>query len=170
MATLHDLKPDKANARKHNPRNTGMIARSLQETGFGRSILLANDGTILAGNATVDAAGEVGLDDVLIVETDGTKVIAVKRTDLDPGSEMATKLALYDNRTAELASWDADVLDVLKDEMDLSGLFYDDELLKILNDTPTSVELPADFASYDESIETQYCCPKCRYEWSGSPK
>jgi len=32
-------------------------------------------------------------------------------------------------------------------------------------DTP-----PEDFASYDEQIETQYCCPKCGYKWSGKPE
>lgn len=29
---------------------------------------------------------------------------------------------------------------------------------------------PEEFQSYDETLETQYCCPKCRYEWSGKPK
>jgi hypothetical protein len=28
---------------------------------------------------------------------------------------------------------------------------------------------PEDFASYDENIETAYCCPKCGYRWSGKP-
>jgi hypothetical protein len=56
MPTLSDLKPDKRNARKHTPRNVGMIESSMQRDGFGRSVLLANnDGTIIAGNATIDA-------------------------------------------------------------------------------------------------------------------
>lgn len=29
---------------------------------------------------------------------------------------------------------------------------------------------PAEFPSYDDDIDTQYACPKCRYEWSGKPK
>lgn len=28
---------------------------------------------------------------------------------------------------------------------------------------------PEEFASYDENIETAYCCPKCGYRWSGKP-
>ena len=29
---------------------------------------------------------------------------------------------------------------------------------------------PEDFKEYGEDIETQYCCPKCGYEWAGQPK
>ena len=27
---------------------------------------------------------------------------------------------------------------------------------------------PDEFAEYGEDIETEYCCPKCKYRWSGS--
>jgi DNA modification methylase len=132
VSTLADLKPDSRNARKHNPRNVGMIEASLQRDGFGRSILLAADGTVIAGNATIDAAASAGIEDVLIVESDGTKVIAVKRTDVEPGTDRFHMLALSDNRAAELAEWDADVLAGLQDEVDLDAFFADDELAKIL--------------------------------------
>lgn len=26
------------------------------------------------------------------------------------------------------------------------------------------------FETYDENLETSYCCPKCKYEWSGKPR
>lgn len=29
---------------------------------------------------------------------------------------------------------------------------------------------PEDFPEYDDDIDTEYCCPKCGYEWSGKPK
>lgn len=140
-----------------------MIEQSIQRNGFGRSILLANDGTVIAGNATMDAAASAGLDDVIVVETDGTKVVAVKRTDVAPGSNEFHNLALADNRAAELASWDADVLAGLQDELDLSPFFRDDELADVLS----QVEAPEDFASFDETIPTEHQCPKCGYEWSG---
>ena len=81
MSKLEGIKHDPRNARRHSPRNVGMIESSIQRDGFGRSVLLANDGTVIAGNATIDAAASAGFEDVLVVETDGTKVIAVKRTD-----------------------------------------------------------------------------------------
>jgi hypothetical protein len=131
--TLDTIKHDPRNARKHTPRNVGMIESSIQRDGFGRSILLANDGTVIAGNATMDAAASAGLDDLLVIETDGTKVIAVKRTDVAPGSKEFHNLALADNRAAELAEWDPAVLAGLQDEMDLSQFFGDDELAKLLS-------------------------------------
>lgn len=137
MATLSDLKPDKRNARRHTVRNLGVIESSLQRDGFGRSVLLANDGTIIAGNATIDAAASAGIEDVLVVESDGTKVVAVKRTDVEPGSERFHLLALADNRAAELAEWDESVLAGLRDELDLSVFFADDELAKILSNVAT---------------------------------
>lgn len=132
MAHLSDLKQDGRNARRHSPRNLAMIEESIQRNGFGRSILLANDGTIIAGNATYESSASAGLDDVIVVETDGTKVVAVKRTDVAPGSEQFHHLALADNRAAELAEWDETVLAELNQEIDLSAFFWDDELNRIL--------------------------------------
>ena len=43
ISNLADLKPDKRNARRHTPRNVGMIESSIQRDGFGRSVILAND-------------------------------------------------------------------------------------------------------------------------------
>lgn len=139
-AHISTLKPDKRNARRHTSRNVGMVESSIQRDGFGRSVLLANDGTIIAGNATIDAASSAGLEDVLVIESDGTKVIAVKRTDVAPGSEQFTRLALADNRASELASWDADVLAVLNEEMDLSTFFFEDELARVLAGLPSGDE------------------------------
>lgn len=140
MANLSELKPDKRNARRHTPRNQGMIEHSIQTNGFGRSVLLASDGSIIAGNATIDAATSAGLDDVLIVESDGTRVIAVKRTDVAPGSERFHALAIADNRAAELAEWDATVLEELSGEIDLSAFFFDEELQSILDGDVTITE------------------------------
>jgi hypothetical protein len=138
MAHIGDLKPDKRNARKHNPRNVGMIERSLQQEGFGRSILLAADGTIIAGNATAEAAAAAGIEEMIVVESDGSKVIAVKRTDVEPGSERFHNLAISDNRAADLAEWDADVLrDLAGDGVDLSQFWFDDELERVLAELPS---------------------------------
>lgn len=129
MPSIGDLTPDPKNARRHTPRNVGMIESSIQRDGFGRSILLASDGTIIAGNATVDAAGSAGLDDVIVVESDGTKVVAVKRTDVAADSPAFHRLAVADNRTAELAEWDAAILTGLMDDglVERAAFWHDDE-------------------------------------------
>lgn len=122
VAHLRDFRPDQDNARLHDERNLAAIETSMQTTGFGRPILAAKDGTVLAGNATLEAAGNIGMEEVILVHSDGTKPIIHVRTDLDPNSEMARLAAFYDNRTAELASWDTEVLAALMQEVDIAAV------------------------------------------------
>ena len=122
--TLADLKPDPRNARKHNPRNVGMIVDSLHQVGAARSIVIDEDNVILAGNGVVDAAAAAGIMDVRIIEESGNEIIAVRRSGLT--AKQKTKLALFDNRTAELADWDVNILSDL--DIDLAELFNEKEL------------------------------------------
>ena len=138
---IGQLIPDPQNARRHTPRNVGMIESALHEVGAARSIVVDEDGVILAGNATVEAAAQAGIERVRVVEADGNEIIAVRRRGLTP--EQKTKLALFDNRAAELADWDAGALAALGDMVDLSGLFYEDELQAIL-DGASELPTPGD--------------------------
>jgi DNA modification methylase len=134
---LTSLIPDPRNARRHTERNLGLIVDALREVGAARSIVIDETGTILAGNATVAAAGKAGIDRVRIVEADGAELIAVRRSGLTP--EQKRRLALLDNRAAELAEWDTEVLASLAEDTDLSGLWEPDELAELL----ASAEAPA---------------------------
>lgn len=137
---LKHLTPDKRNARKHNLRNISMVEHSLETDGFGRSILIDAEGNILAGNGVTEAAGNVGLEDVIVVPSDGTKVIAIQRTDVEPGSERAIRLAIADNRTTDLSEFDPTVLAELSQEVDLSAFWFDDELAALLADAEVPSE------------------------------
>lgn len=103
---IGDLKPDRDNRRAHNPRNVGMIEDALHKVGAGRSIVIDENGMILAGNATIEAAALAGIENVQVVKTDGNTIIAVQRDNLT--DEQKRDLGLYDNRTAELATWDVE--------------------------------------------------------------
>jgi hypothetical protein len=103
--SLSAVRFDPKNARRHSKRNLDTIENSLREVGAGRSLVAASDGTILAGNATLEAAAQAGFDSILEIETDGTQLVVLRRTDLTAGDDLATKLALYDNRAGELADW-----------------------------------------------------------------
>jgi hypothetical protein len=129
------LRPDPRNARKHNPKNVGMIERSLNETGAGRSIVVAKDGTILAGNATIEAAGAAGMEDAIFVRTRGDKLIVHVREDLDPDDKRAIALALYDNRATDLSEWDTEAL------MDLREEFIDDPVFEHIFDDRDMMEI-----------------------------
>jgi len=94
--TIADLNPDPTNARSHSPRNIGMLVDSLQQLGASRSIVIDEEGTVLAGNGVVEAAAEAGITKVRVVDVAGDELVAVRRTGLTP--EQKVDLALRDNR------------------------------------------------------------------------
>ncbi|MDU7314148.1 MAG: DNA modification methylase [Prevotella bivia] len=115
------LKQDDKNFNKGTKRGAIMMKHSIETLGLGRSILLDKDNNIIAGNKTQETAKELGINDVVIVETDGTKVIAVKRTDLSLNSEKGREMALADNATgAANLDWDDEALARAQEEIGLS--------------------------------------------------
>ena len=140
MATLKDLTPDPKNRRTHTSRNVEMITEAIESVGTGRSIVIDEDDVVLAGNATVKAAGVAGLTKLKIVEAEGDEVIAVRRRGLT--SEQKRALAIYDNRTAELAEWDVEQLvEDVDAGLDL-GAFFDENELAVVLDPFTKFEVP----------------------------
>ena len=124
---LADLVPDPQNRRTHTARNLEMVAAALQEVGAARSIVVDEANTVLAGNGVVEAAGVAGITQVRIVETDGTELIAVRRRGLS--EEQKRALAIYDNRTAELAEWNWEQLQAdVAAGLDLAPWFSSAEL------------------------------------------
>jgi hypothetical protein len=130
MAKLSDLRPDASNANRGTERGRYALEASLRKYGAGRSILIDREGRIIAGNKTAETAADVGIDDVIIVQTDGRQLVAVQRTDLDLDSKEARELAYADNRVAELdLSFDPEqVLADLGAGVDLSGMWFPHEL------------------------------------------
>ena len=110
---LKDLVPDPANRRLHNPRNIGMVADALQQVGAARSIVIDEDDVVLAGNGVTEAAAQAGITAVRVIEASGNEIIAVRRRGLTPEQKRA--LAIYDNRTGELAEWNVALLQADKD-------------------------------------------------------
>jgi DNA modification methylase len=105
---IKDLVPDGANRRAHNPRNIGMVVDALQHVGAARSIVIDEDNVILAGNGVTEAAAEAGITKVRVIEAAGDELIAVRRSGLT--DEQKRALAIYDNRTGELATWNLEQL------------------------------------------------------------
>ena len=107
MSNISDLRFDDKNMNAHTAKGMGLLEKSLQQFGAGRSILIDKNNRIIGGNGVVEAAGNIGLEDVQIVESDGKKIIAVKRTDIDLDSKEGRELAMADNAVAaEDLSWD----------------------------------------------------------------
>lgn len=112
------IKFDALNYRTHDEKNLKLIKKSLKELGAGRSIVIDSEGEIIAGNATYKQAQELGLP-VQVVETDGKRLIVVKRTDLKTQDKKRKRLALMDNSTSDKVQWD---FDHIAADFDLSEL------------------------------------------------
>jgi site-specific DNA-methyltransferase (adenine-specific) len=105
---------DPNNARKHSERNLKAITASLDKFGQRKPIVIAADGTVLAGNGTILAATQLGWKTV-------DAVVAPAEWD----ETMLKAYALADNRTAELAEWDEDVLNRQLEELRLHDFDVD---------------------------------------------
>lgn len=140
IASLADLVSDDRNANAGTPRGRGMVETSLQKYGAGRSVLVDRNGKLIAGNKTSEAAAAIGLDKVQVVQTDGSTLVVVQRTDLDLDEDSAAReLAIADNRAGELGlEWDVDVLASLGNEIDLSAFWSRDELAALIVEDVTS--------------------------------
>ena len=106
---MNDIKLDQNNYRKHGDKNKRLIKKSLSECGAGRSILLDGDDVLIAGNGVYEQSRELGIR-VRVIETDGTELIAIKRTDLKTTDEKRKILALADNHTSDTSEFDYDLL------------------------------------------------------------
>ena len=121
---MSNIKYDRRNYRKHNEKNKKLIKKSLEECGTGRSIIVDNNEEIIAGNGVYEQAKAMNIP-VKVIETDGTELIAVKRTDLQTGDEKRTKLAILDNSTADSSEMDYALLQKDFELVDLMSMGID---------------------------------------------
>ena len=142
---VKDLKQDRRNYRKHNQRNLDLIKKSVNEVGFGRSIVVNSENEIICGNgisSTLDKDTKLR-----VVETDGTELIVVKRNDLKTGDLKQTKLGIFDNSTSDSSEFDFELLqaDFDTEELEDWGLDVDfaieeEEKEVIEDEVPETVE------------------------------
>ena len=101
MNKLKELIPDDKNFNKGSEYGNSLIEKSFRKFGAGRSILIDKNNRIIAGNKSVENAAAIGMEDLQIVESDGKRIIAVKRMDIDLDTPEGRELALADNATAK---------------------------------------------------------------------
>jgi len=109
---ITSLARDPRNARHHGVRNLDSIRSSLLEHGQVKPIVV-RDGIVIAGNGTLECATQIGWEFLAVVEYRGAD------------EKKAGRFAVQDNRSAELAEWNDDVLRGLLDEYRAEG---DDDL------------------------------------------
>jgi site-specific DNA-methyltransferase (adenine-specific) len=107
---LTDLVSDPNNARKHDEKNLAAIKGSLTQFGQRKPIVIQGS-TVIAGNGTLEAAKQLGWDEIQVV-----------RVPEDWTKDQAKAFALADNRTAELATWNEQVLAAQVIELKEAGI------------------------------------------------
>ena len=161
---ISDIKFDRVNANKGTERGRYAIEASMREFGFADAGTLDKNNAIIGGNKRTEVAGEIGMDDAIVIDVDGTKPVFIRRNDLDLFStedDRARRLAYALNRSQQLSlDWDAEqVLADINAGVDLSVLFRQDELDEMLG----NMEAP-EFKEYDESVADEVemlTCPHC---------
>jgi DNA modification methylase len=108
------LKPQAANARTHSRAQIRQIARSIQRFGFNNPILVDQHNNIIAGHGRVEAAKLLGHKTVPTLKVDH----------ISEGEKRAYIIA--DNKLAEKAGWDRDILAI--EFQELIDLGFDVEL------------------------------------------
>lgn len=144
LVEIEKLIPYVNNARTHNEAQIEKIAASIREFGFLNPIIVSEDYMILCGHGRYYASKKLGL----------TKVPCIKESHLSEAQRKAYILA--DNRTAEDAGWNDDLLkvelDFLKEQaFDLSLTGFDDKEINALFDTDN--EAKEDNFNVDEELK-----------------
>ena len=121
---IKDLKQDKRNYRNHNERNLNLIKKSVSEVGLGRSVVIDNENEIICGNGLVSTLDKNT--PIKVIETDGTELVVVKRTDLNTNDEKRKQLAIMDNSTSDSSEFDLDSLQADFDVEQLQDWGLDD--------------------------------------------
>lgn len=94
---IEELKPYENNAR-HNEKAIDVVAQSIKEFGFKNPILIDSNNEIIAGHTRLLAAQKLGF----------KEVPTIKVEDLTPEQVKAFRIA--DNKTAEFAEWNFELL------------------------------------------------------------
>lgn len=95
---VRELQPYKNNSRRHSAKQIRQIATSIQRFGFNNPLLIDADNVLIAGHGRLEAAIQLGMEQVPVV----------RLGHLSPAERRAYRIA--DNRLAELASWDPELL------------------------------------------------------------
>nr|DAX20120.1 MAG TPA: ParB protein [Caudoviricetes sp.] len=159
--TIDKLHPDDKNFNKGTEYGEHLMEQSLRKFGLGRSILLDRNNQIIAGNKTTEKAGELGFEKVVIVETDGNTLVAVKRNDIDLDSAEGRELALADNATSEAnLEWDYNTINQAVEEFGISTTSWGvkiDDLQPLYQDVANATERSDDFEEEFNSYNDTNC-------------
>lgn len=158
---IEDLIQDERNYRKHNKKNLDLIKKSVKEVGLARSIVIDNENNIICGNGLTSTLDKNT--PIQIIETDGTQLVVVKRTDLNTNDEKRKQLAIMDNATSDSSEFDLDSLQAdfdveqLQDwGLDVEFESLEEKLKDVSDDIKESYEVVCECSNEEEQERLFY--------------
>lgn len=143
---ITDVKPLENNPRFHPEKQLGELARSIEQFGQYRPIVIDENDTILAGNGLHTALTQAGY----------TTIEAYRVTGLT--EQQKTKLILADNKTGTMSIDDFEVVEELLktlDDFEVPG--YDEELVReLVADDEVVLQMAEQYGYIDEEAREKY--------------
>ena len=115
---INSIKPYKKNPRK-NEDAIPYVMESIKQFGFKNPVILDKDNVIVAGHTRIESAKRLGITEIPCIYAD------------DLTDEQIKAFRLADNKVAEIAEWDIDLLDTELDDIlniDMSDFGFDLDL------------------------------------------
>lgn len=99
---ITDFIPDDKNMNVHTQYGMSLLEKSVEQVGVIESITVSSDDKVISGNARQEVMTQKfdGVD-AIIIETDGTRPIILKRTDIKSNTEQFHRAALLANTVAK---------------------------------------------------------------------
>lgn len=99
---ITDLEFDDKNFNLGSEYGAKLLDNSFSKFGAGRSVLVDKNNRLIAGNKSAEMFGQLGNENIIIVETTGDELVVVKRTDIDLDSQQGREMALADNQVSKI--------------------------------------------------------------------
>lgn len=117
---IADLLFDDRNANQGTELGKELLQNSISKYGVGRGVLADKNLKLIAGNHAVKEMMEQGVEQVIVIPTDGKTLVVTQRIDIDKDSKAGHELALADNRVTQAnLQFDMSVIRELDAEFDL---------------------------------------------------
>lgn len=88
-----------------------LLGESIKHLGCARSIVIDSQNNVIIGDKTVKSAFNEGIKKAIVIETDGSELVIVKRVDVLPETKKQYEISLTDNLIqAKSLQWDSDNL------------------------------------------------------------
>lgn len=156
---LSKIYPYPKNPRTHPPAQLALLSELLKKYGPDQRIVVDESGVILKGHGRHAAAILAGLKEFPVLVRHG----------MPEADKIAMRIS--DNQVAILSGWSTDLIRAEMGALKLAGYdmpllgFGETQLVQFMS-TPGPPDL---FKQFGEDIPTDFCCPKCRHQWSGNP-